>query len=96
MAEQVHGKFSGESVTVTTGNVLQQAETEPKLDMGPQKDHWMELYGNSVLNNTLQVTWRNCKGIASLGCLGENRAAPAEEESVCGVEQSQLWQGRPG
>ena len=29
--------------------------TELKVDMGRQKDAWMELYGNSVLNNTLQV-----------------------------------------
>ena len=33
----------------------QEEQREFKVDMGRQKDAWMELYGNSVLNNTLQV-----------------------------------------
>ena len=74
--------------------------TELKVDMGRQKDAWMELYGNSVLNNTLQVI-RDIEfhilfeqSIDS-SISGENRAAPVEEKPVRGLEPG-LLQGRPG
>ena len=71
--------------------------TELKVDMGRQKDAWMELYGNSVLNNTLQVL-RDIEfhilfeqSIDS-SISGENRAAPVEEKPVSCVEP-RLLQG---
>ena len=71
--------------------------TELKVDMGRQKDAWMELYGNSVLNNTLQVI-RDIEfhilfeqSIDS-SISGENRAAPVEEKPVSCVEP-RLLQG---
>ena len=40
---------------VLNRSLHKEERTELKVDMGRQKDAWMELYGNSVLNNTLQV-----------------------------------------
>ena len=73
--------------------------TELKVDMGRQKDAWMELYGNSVLNNTLQVL-RDieyhiiciCAKYCFFSISGENRAAPVEEKPVSCVEP-RLLQG---
>ena len=72
--------------------------TELKVDMGRQKDAWMELYGNSVLNNTLQVLrdieyhiMYLCK-VLLFSTSGENRAAPVEEKPVSCVEP-RLLQG---
>ena len=72
--------------------------TELKVDMGRQKDAWMELYGNSVLNNTLQVLGDIKVHILFEQSLdffpisGENRAAPVEEKPVSCVEP-RLLQG---
>ena len=70
--------------------------------MGRQKDAWMELYGNSVLNNTLQVSPSELEGFPRLkfsssliNISGEDRAAPVEEKPVRGLEPG-LLQGRPG
>ena len=72
--------------------------TELKVDMGRQKDAWMELYGNSVLNNTLQVL-RDIEfhilfdqSIDFFSISGENRAAPVEEKPVSCLEP-RLLQG---
>ena len=40
---------------VLNRSLHQEERPELKVEMGRQKDAWMELYGNSVLNNTLQV-----------------------------------------
>ena len=37
-----------------TRSVTAKPESDYKVDLGPQRDPWVELYGNSVLNNTLQ------------------------------------------
>ena len=43
------------SAMILNRSLHKEERTELKVDMGRQKDAWMELYGNSVLNNTLQV-----------------------------------------
>ena len=44
----------GESVS-PSNNILYVAFLDPivQVDLGPARDPWVELYGNSVLNNTL-------------------------------------------
>ena len=83
---------------VLNRSLHKEERTELKVDMGRQKDAWMELYGNSVLNNTLQVL-RDIKvhilfeqSIDFFSISGENRAAPVEEKPVCCVEP-RLLQG---
>ena len=47
-------------------SLKKEEQTEFKVDMGRQKDAWMELYGNSVLNNTLQVSPSELEGFPRL------------------------------
>ena len=81
---------------VLNRSLHKEERTELKVDMGRQKDAWMELYGNSVLNNTLQVLGDIKVHILFeywfFSISGENRAAPVEEKPVSCVEP-RLLQG---